>query len=153
MFGAGFEFPRRPPFDRARTPITATEIAQLNMPRCFRCQGIGHVASACANPADTVITTAAALEVLSKVPVRAAKPARRPSTAASSAAARRRPSARVNFIDGDDADNEYEGETEEAFLARLEETQILGEDDPHDDPFGDSEAFVMGEAAAFVTSE
>jgi hypothetical protein len=152
MRGAGFKSPKeRQQFDRARTPITAAEIAQLNMPRCFRCPGIGHVASACAKPADTVITTATAIETLIRSPF--VPPPLVPRVAPPPIPAAVPPfplpplpppsAARVNFVDEDDVGYAPEGEAEEAFLARLEEFQILGEEDPYDDPLGDSAACIM----------
>lgn len=144
--GVGFNVPSRTTATtRARTPapVPASEIAQRNLSRCFRCQGIGHVASQCGNPPDTVITTSAAIEILRQVPLATrGAPARR---GAAPASGRPSSSARALLVEGTEPEDEPEGETEEAFLARLDSVQILGEDDPFDNPFTDSAAFVLSE--------
>lgn len=56
-------FGRRLP---ARTSLPFSEIAARNLPRCFRCQGIGHVASDCGNQVDTIISIVDAEVVLAQ---------------------------------------------------------------------------------------
>jgi hypothetical protein len=48
----------------ARPSVPSHEIAQRNLPHCFRCQGIGHVASSCGNPADIIINLTDAISIL-----------------------------------------------------------------------------------------
>jgi hypothetical protein len=124
----------------ARTSLPSSEIAARNLPRCFRCQGIGHVASDCGNSADTIISIADAQAVLAQQRRPGADSGTRPAArrAAPSASASRRSAAAprrdralaVNFDDnpvGED-DGDVEGD---AVLACVDdEAEILGEDDP-----------------------
>lgn len=144
---------RRPP-PRRPAPVPTSEIAQRNLPRCFRCQGIGHIASLCANPADTVVTLNDAMNILRVAQSRPPPPQRRPAANVPAGSASRQPARngereRALFA-GDDDDGADQadpvGEDEEtAYLAQLDEVQILGEDDPYDDPFGDDTAFAVAD--------
>jgi hypothetical protein len=140
-----------PPRTGRLAAMSPAEIAQRNLSRCFRCQGIGHIASQCANPADTVVTLADAIAVLRQAQLRPTPPPRRPNAAAPPRHPIIRRGDRALLAAADeDADEGAEsagdpvGE-EAAFLARLDEVQILGEDDPYVDPFGDEAAFTASE--------
>lgn len=141
-----------------RTALPSAEIAARNLPRCFRCQGIGHVASDCGNSADTIISIADAQTMLAQqrrpaAPTSNTAGRSAPASARSGLPGSRRPgpaaAARRNHAMFVDADTEPVGEddnvvndTGDAALALLafddlDEVQIIGEDDLWEDPFGD----------------
>jgi hypothetical protein len=122
-----------------------------NLPRCFRCQGIGHVTSDCGNSANTIISIADAQAVLAQQrrPGGAdsgARPAARRS--APSASASRRPAAAprrdralaVSFDDNPVGEDDGDVEGDAVLACVYDEVEMLGEDDPSG-AFDDDAAF------------
>lgn len=136
---------RRP---QLRTALPPAEIAARNLPRCFRCQGIGHVASDCGNSADTIISIADAQAMLAQQQQQR-RPAAIVGRPPARPAASRRPTPATAFrrdrallVDG----NPVGGADDAAGDAALacvddDEVQILGEDDACEEPFADDAAF------------
>jgi hypothetical protein len=136
---------------QARTSsLPSSEIAARNLPRCFRCQGIGHVASDCGNSADTIISIADAQAVLAQQRCPGEDSGTRPPArcAAPSASASRRPAAAprrdralaVSFDDNPVGEDDGDVEGDAGLACVDDEVEILGEDDPSG-AFDDDAAF------------